>query len=323
MSRILKTGLVSGMLMMACGSVLAQDECDRGCLTNILSQYLDAVVRNDPAAAPLAVGVRQTENAVSILPGTGVWESVTALGDVQRRYYDPESGQAAYYGSVAEGTENALVTARIKVVNGQITEGEWYVARADDPGLSGPYIPGEPPANLLNIDYLKDNPPPRRTVRVADRADRDTLIRIVDSYFDALTAHDRSIALVHEGCGRAENGSPAPGGQFLPPAGGGQPDPNAGDCLAGLENFNLSMVVARRIPLVDVESQAVLSYAVFIRKPGSTTPRNVFSEWFFVDEAKIRTIYTAMFYPSPTLAVPNWPPYTGNWPLPVEIVPTL
>ena len=81
------------------------------------------------------------------------------------------------------------------------------------------------------------------------------------------------------------------------------------------------MVVARRIPLVDEEAQVVLGYAVFIRRPGSPTPRNVFSEWFVIDEAKIRTIYTAMFYPSPELAVPNWPPYDGNWPLPATIVP--
>src|SRR3546814_3359985 len=92
--------------------------------------------------------------------------------------------------------------------------------------------------------------------------------------------------------------------------------------LAGLENFNLSMVAALRIPLVDVEAQAVLTYGVFIRKPGSTTPRNVFSEWFFIDGAKIRTVYTAMFYPPATLPVPNWPPFDGNWPLPASIVPT-
>ena len=143
------------------------------------------------------------------------------------------------------------------------------------------------------------------------------------SYFDALTSHDRSVALAHEGCGRAENGSPAPGGAFLPPAGGGAP-PAVGetrDCLAGLEGFNLSMVQARRIPVVDVEAQVVLSFGVFIRRPGSPTPRNVFSEWFVIDEAKIRTIYTSMFYPPPTLAVPNWPPYVGNWPLPAAIVP--
>jgi hypothetical protein len=92
--------------------------------------------------------------------------------------------------------------------------------------------------------------------------------------------------------------------------------------VSGLQNFNLQMVVARRIPLVDEEAQVVLAYAVFIRRPGSATPRNVFSEWFVVDEAKIRTIYTAMFYPPAELAVPNWPTYDGHWPLPAAIVPT-
>jgi hypothetical protein len=77
----------------------------------------------------------------------------------------------------------------------------------------------------------------------------------------------------------------------------------ANDCVGGLQNFNASMVVARRIPLIDEEAQAVLGMAVFIRRPGSPTPRNVFSEWFFIDEGKIRTIYTAMFYPPPELAV--------------------
>jgi len=47
----------------------------------------------------------------------------------------------------------------------------------------------------------------------------------------------------------------------------------------------------------------------------------VFSEWFVIDEAKIRTVYTAMFYPPPELAAPNWPPYNGNWPLPATTVP--
>jgi hypothetical protein len=122
-----------------------------------------------------------------------------------------------------------------------------------------------------------------------------------------------------------ENGTPAPAGRFLPPvtrAGQtGKAPASTNDCVGGLENFNLSMVVARRTPLVDEEAQVVLAYAVFIRRPGSPTPRNVFSEWFVIDEAKIRTIYTAMFYPPPERAVPNWPPYEGNWPLPATIVP--
>lgn len=326
----------------------ASPPCDRACLRTMLDQYLAAVIKHDPAAAPLVVGFRQTENAINVRPGSGVWKTVTGLGKVQRKYFDPVSGQAAYYGTVEEGSETAIVTIRVRVENRRLTEAEWFLARANDPGLNGPRRQGGPPANLHNPGYLAQNPPPDRVVPRNQRSDRDALIRIVDSYFDAITSHDGSVALTHPGCGRVENGTPAPAGKFLPPGpprGGGPPAQPAGrqnappaapnatagqatppgpasnDCVGGLQNFNLSMVVARRIPLVDEEAQVVLAYAVFIRRPGSPTPRNVFSEWFVIDEAKIRTIYTAMFYPPAELAVPNWPPYDGNWPLPTGIVP--
>jgi hypothetical protein len=323
--------------------------CDRACLRTTLDQYLAAVVKHDPTAAPLVVGFRQTENAINVRPGNGVWKTVTGLGKVQRKYFDPVSGQAAYYGTVEEGSETAIVTIRVRVENRRLTEAEWFLARANDPGLNGPRRQGGPPANLHNPEYLAQNPPPDRVVPRNQRSDRDALIRIVDSYFDAITSHDGSVALTHPGCGRVENGTPAPAGKFLPPGpprGGGPAAPPAGrqnappaaptapagpaappgpasnDCVGGLQNFNLSMVVARRIPLVDEEAQVVLAYAVFIRRPGSPTPRNVFSEWFVIDEAKIKTIYTAMFYPPAELAVPNWPPYEGNWPLPTGVVPS-
>ena len=322
---------VCSVMMVAVGtaSASAQEACDRACLRTMLDQYLNAVIKHDPAAAPLVVGFRQTENAINVRPGNGVWKTVTSLGAVQRRYLDPVSGQAAYYGTVEESGGTAIVTVRVRVEGRRLTEAEWYLARADDPGLNGPRQPGRPPANLHNPDYLSKNPPPDRVVPVNQRSDRATLVRIVNSYFDAITSHDNSVAMTHPGCGRVENGSPAPAGRFLPPnasanppAGQAAPPANANnDCVSGLANFNLSMVVARRIPVVDEEAQVALGYAVFIRRPGSPTPRNVFSEWFVIDEAKIRTIYTAMFYPSPELAVPNWPPYDGNWPLPATIVP--
>jgi len=323
--------IVCSVMMMAVGtaSASAQEACDRACLRTMLDQYLNAVIKHDPAAAPLVVGFRQTENAISVRPGNGVWKSVTALGAVQRRYLDPVSGQAAYYGTMEESGGTAIVTVRVRVEGRRLTEAEWYLARADDPGLNGPRQPGRPPANLHNPDYLSKNPPPDRVVPVNQRSDRATLVRIVNSYFDAITSHDNSVAMTHPGCGRVENGSSAPAGRFLPPnasatppAGQAAPPANANnDCVSGLANFNLSMVVARRTPVVDEEAQVALGYAVFIRRPGSPTPRNAFSEWFVIDEAKIRTIYTAMFYPSPELAVPNWPPYDGNWPLPATIVP--
>ncbi|MGB7214493.1 MAG: hypothetical protein WBE98_05570 [Gammaproteobacteria bacterium] len=321
-------------LALAAGSAHAQADCDRECLRTMLDRYLNAVIAGDPTRAPLVIGFRQTENAINVAPGRGVWKTVTALGDVDRRYYDPVTGQAGYYGIVMEGDEPAVVTVRVRVEKRELTEAEWYIARENDPGMSGPREPGAPPANRYNPEYLRQNPPPQRVVPPGERADRATLIRIVDSYFDAITSHDPSVALVHPGCGRVENGTPAPAGRFLPPlemprqarpsgppAIPNAPDPSSWDCITGLENFNLQMVTARRIPLVDEEAQAVLAFGVFVRRPGSPTPRNVFSEWFFVDKHRIRTIYTAMFYPPPELAVPNWPPYDGNWPLPAAIAP--
>src|SRR6186713_204450 len=236
----------------------AQQACDRTCLRTMLDQYLTAVIKHDPAAAPLVVGFRQTENAINTRPGQGVWKTVTGLGKVQRRYLNPVSGQAGYYGTVEEGSETPIVTVRVKVENRKLTEAEWVLARANDPGLNGPRRQGGPPANLHNPEYLTANPPPDRVVPRNQRSDRDSLIRIVDSYFDAITSHDGSVALTHAGCGRVENGSPAPAGAFLPPntpatPSSGQaatppPGPPGGpnnDCVSGLQNFNGSMVVAR------------------------------------------------------------------------------
>jgi hypothetical protein len=331
MSRIMQWVACGALVIFGSDSAVAQGACDRACLSGMLDRYLEAVIAHDPAKAPLVVGFRQTENAVNVALGKGVWKSVTGLGKVQRRYFDPVTGQAGYYGTVMEGNEAPIVTIRLRVEGRKLTEAEWYIARENDPGLSGPRQPGRPPANLHNPDYLALHPPRQEAVPAAKRVDRATLGRIVDSYFDAITSHDGSIALTHKGCGRAENGSPAPGGAFLPPdptrqsnapggaapAGGGSPG-----CVDNLENFNAVMVAARRIPLIDEEAQIVLATGVFIRKPGSPTPRNVASWWFVIDEGKIRTTYTAMFYPPPQLAVPNWPPYDGNWPLPESTVPS-
>src|SRR5688500_17113698 len=200
----------------------AQQACDRACLRTMLDQYLNAVIKHDPAAAPLAVGFRQTENAINTRPGNGVWKTVTGVGKVQRRYFDPVTGQAAYFGTVEEGAETAIVSIRVRVENRRLTEAEWNLARANDPGLQGPRRQGGPPANLHNPEYLTANPPPDRVVPRNQRSDRDALIRIVDSYFDAITSHDGSVALTHQGCGRVEKGTPAPAGAFPPPAPRGQ-----------------------------------------------------------------------------------------------------
>src|SRR5437870_10979453 len=79
------------VLITCSANLFAAADCDRTCLKTTLDQYLNAVTKHDPSAAPLLIGFRQTENATVVKLGTGVWKSVTALGKVQRRYFDPVS----------------------------------------------------------------------------------------------------------------------------------------------------------------------------------------------------------------------------------------
>jgi hypothetical protein len=305
------------LLLTSGVTALAQAACDRACLKATLDQYLNAVIKHDPAAAPLMVGFRQTDNAVAIRLGTGVWQSVTALGKVQRRYYDPVSGQAAYFGTVMEGAKPAIATVRVKVEDRKISEAEWYLAREGDPGMNGPAAPGQPAGNFFDPENLAMNPPPDRVVPRAERASRASLIAITNSYFDGITAHDGTVIQAHPGCVRLENGFTVTG---RPAAGKGKDKGGATtDCTSNLATINISLVAARRYPVVDEEAQVVLALAVFLRKPGTPQRRNVFSEWFAIDGNRIRSIWAAMFYPPDDVPVPNWPPYDGNWPPPAHL----
>ncbi|MCU1337459.1 MAG: hypothetical protein JWO19_3040 [Bryobacterales bacterium] len=308
--------------LLLCGTAsvplfAATNDCDRTCLKTALDQYLTAVIKHDPAAAPLFVGFRQTENSVVVRLGTGVWKSVTALGKLQRRYLDPVSQQAGYFGIVEEGSSSAIVTVRVKVDNRKITEAEWLIARNGDPGLNGPATATQGAGNFFDPNNLAANPPPERTLPKADRLSREALIAITNSYFDGLTTHDGSIIIAHPGCMRVENGRTVTGAGAGRAGKGGEPS----DCTSGLTNFSVQLVAARRYPVVDEEAGVVLAIAVFVRRPGITTRRNVLSEWFVIDNSKIRSIYSAMFYPTPEAPVPNWPPYDGNWPLPASLAP--
>jgi hypothetical protein len=311
-ARLLGARLIICVLMMF-GGVLpasaAGPACDRACLRALLDQYLNAVIKHDPAAAPLMIGFRQTENAVVVRPGTGLWKSMTGLGAMQRRYLDPVTGQAAYFGVIEEGAEKAVVTLRVKIDDRKISEAEWILARKGEWGPNGPN------GNVFNAESLIANPPPERVVPKAQRLSRESLVAITNSYFDGLTTHDGEIIQHEPGCTRVENGTVM---TSRPGRNGGPP---SGDCAANLSNFNASIVAARRYPIVDEDAQAVLALAVFLRKPGSPVRRNMFSEWFFIDNARIHLVYSAMFYPPSDQPVPNWPPYDGNWPLPASLAP--
>jgi hypothetical protein len=318
----MRTWLLAAGLMLVLpgpgGVVRAQEAeaCDRACLDGMLSRFLDAVVARDPARAPLAIGFRQTQNSVLTPAGAGVWQTLDAIGPSPRRYVDPVTGNAAFFGVVSDGGQPAVASVRVRVEDGAITEAEWHIADEGDPGISG-----EGSDVLFDADKLAASPPPARVVPPAERLPRDTLVRIVNSYFDALAAGNGRTVIAHGGCSRFENGFEVTGRPIRSgdPADGFE---GRGDCTSGYASLAVALVAARRYLLIDEQAQVVVMSAIFIRQPGDARRRNHFMEVFGIDGGKIRTVHAAMFYAPPDRPLPNWPPYEGNFPLVPNPQPT-
>lgn len=297
---------ILAILALALGANAHGQSCDRACLETALDRYLTALVAHDPAAAPLAAGFRQTENAEVRALGSGLWRSATALGALQRRYYDAVTEQAGYFGTLEEAAGPAIVSLRLRVEERRITEAEWVVNRAGDPGL-GPLGGGQADAAFYDPEYLLAHAPPERTVPRGGRLSRAELVAITNSYFDGLSAREGDLIVAHAGCVRIENGALT---TQRPVDGGGLTD-----CTAEGSMRNIFAVTARRYPIVDEEAGAVLGLALFQRFPGVAMRRNLLAEWFYIDQGKIRSIYAAMYYPADEAMLPNWPPFDGNWPV--------
>jgi hypothetical protein len=297
--------LLLSALVLGSANAFAQP-CNRECLKTTLDQYLKALVQHDAGKAPLSVGFRQTENAVVTLPGAGLWQSATAVGNLDRRYFDTVTEQAAFFGTIEEAGGPAIATLRLKIDNRKIAEAEWVLNRKTDPGI-GPGAGAQADAAFYDPDYLREHAPAERVVPKAERLSRNDLVAIANSYFDGLSAHNGKIIMAHPGCVRIENGRPTT--QRPIPTGGET------DCTSEGPMANIYAVTARRYPVVDEEAGAVLGIALFQRKPGVNMRRNLLTEWFFVDGTKIRSIYAAMYYPDADALAPNWPPFDGNWPV--------
>jgi hypothetical protein len=56
---------------------------------------------------------------------------------VQRLFMDPVTGQAAYFGLVQEAATPAVASVRVKVVDRQVAEAEWYIGRPGQLGMQG------------------------------------------------------------------------------------------------------------------------------------------------------------------------------------------
>jgi hypothetical protein len=176
-------------------------ECDRACLTDLVSQYLDALLEFDGmqlpgALAPLpwAEQVGFTENDVGLMIGDGLWGSATAVGE-GFVLPDPATGNVLWFGIVEEHGQPAYAALRLGVDGRRIAEVESVVGREGSPA---PFAAAAGYAVDRNFS---------RTVPEAERLPRARLEALVAGYYSSLQMNDGTVQTeIAADCQRLTNG---------------------------------------------------------------------------------------------------------------------
>ena len=272
--------------------------CNRACLEGVIDQYLAAVVKHDPKGVPLSEDVIYTENSQVLKVGDGFWKTAEGLGNYKHIFADPEFGQVAMMGTMREAGGPILMSLRLRIELGRITEIESVYFK---PGGGGPN-------NIAAVDAGKAEDIWFRTIPPAQRLSRPEMIAVADAYFSGLQKNDgrgvngTGTYPFTNDCHRIENGSPTTN---VPNVEG----PFALDCMGQFKMgyyFVVQAIHNRRYPLVDAERGVVWAHCVFdqgtvnsgtlsdgraysyrgFNRPGSI----LVTEAFLIDGGKIRRV---------------------------------
>lgn len=156
--------------------------CDRACLTGIVDEYMAALLAHDPARVKWAKHVEFTENSVPMDIGDGLWNTITKQDAYKLYFADPQAGQVGFYGVVEESGVAQVYGMRLKVDHGAVSEVETIIARKRENRDDFP-----------NARGLQDKPIFSQDVPPAQRATREQLVKIANSYFETLQQNDGTI----------------------------------------------------------------------------------------------------------------------------------
>ena len=228
----------------------AAGECGQTCLETFADRYIDAMISHNPSSILLAEGVKFTENGVELSVGDALWATASANTGYRIYAADPETGQVGYSGIIKENGTPVLISFRLKIMNGKISEIEQIVGR--DRGFSG-------------VDNLKEpDPIYARILEPSERVGRDRMISIADSYFAALERADgtRPVPFA-DTCNRMENGIQTTNNPKLGAGMGGGYNIIAMSCTEQFKTgyFRFVTEIRRRHVLVDEERGMVFSFA--------------------------------------------------------------
>ena len=238
--------------------------CNRACLEDLVNQYLAALAAHDPKRLPLSADVIYTENDQVMQVGDGFWKTVEGLGNYKHIFADPEFGQVAFMGTMREAGAAMMMSVRLRLELGRITEIESVYYRQGGGGPSG----------IADMDKPEYKPEDMwfKTIPPAQRLSRQEMISIADAYFSGLEKNDgkgvngTGTYPFTNDCDRIENGAHTTN---VPRPANEPPDAVNGfalDCLAQFKlgyYFVVQSIHHRHYPLVDQEHGVVWSHAVF------------------------------------------------------------
>lgn len=230
--------------------MLAAGRCDRTCLTDLAGEVVAALAAHDASRLPLRHDVRYTENGQTLRLNDGLWETADGLSNYTMYVADPESGAAAFMGTIRESGREAMLALRLKVIGRKISEIEAVIARTS--GTPSPF----------GVNYAEVKPAPifSESLSPAQRRPREQMIAIANSYFEGLEQATGKVTPFEPTCKRRENGSTTAN------------NPEAKNAIAKLScgaqfdtGFSpfITEVRGRRYPLVDPERGLVLAFLSF------------------------------------------------------------
>jgi hypothetical protein len=167
---------LSGILSALCFAppMVHAQQCDRACLTGMMTQFIDALVAHDSSKLPLADGVRYTEDSRNARLGDGIWKSVTANGGFRQDYIDARKQVAAAHVLLREGETQVLYSVLLHVAGMKIAGIEALVQRVVAGGKFQPAELGKP------IRGMNDPVP------AGQRNSREEMVRIALTYPEGL-----------------------------------------------------------------------------------------------------------------------------------------
>lgn len=291
-------------------------KCDRPCLVALMDNYLAAVVKHDPSRAPLAADVKLVENLNVTPVGKGLWETATG-GPTEFKIYvaDPVAGQIGFMGVIEDKSKPVLLGARLKHVNGKITEIDHMVSPLNEP---------------LPAGLVKPRPGLVAGLNRSERVSREQMRKAANAYYDAIEGNDGNIAPFADECQRRENGATSANNQDPLP-------PNAQQAPGSIAMFGrmkcgpqlstgvmgyITKMNQRRLFAIDEEMGLVMAYSM-MHHDGEPNPLKIkgvpgfterVNEWgkFTVPAAHIYKIKNGKIYEIEAMAIVGVPYQAGN-----------